>query len=1574
MNSSLTNHTKNALQKQKRKKRWQKVLSVLAAVVVFVTTYMLILPAITLENNVVCGKEEHTHTEDCYTTKPETKELTCTLESLELHKHTSACYGVDGNLICGIADYVVHTHDDNCYDENRKLVCILPEVKEHEHTEECYDADGRVICDQSEVIVHEHDDNCYDENRNLICGKLKTIEHEHTEECFTVIPATQTLVCEKEEHEHTEECYDDVNDEPMQLSDDDVEENVVERETVTAYALENSDAEDSDLELASIPSDTGMDFSQYITGAIVQKIVNGKWTNSTEFENGDQVRVTIEYSIPAGIITSENRTIHYQLPNGVLPNESLSGRVYWKGQEVGDYYIDESGLIVIVFDESFANGGEAIEGDIYFEGTVSSDNTEEDVEIQFGGDGGTITIKKEEEAQTTGDINVKKETTSISEDKKTISYKVTIGTNNGTGREVKFEDWLTNGTFNLGSIKIQKIDEAGNEVSDNIEFSPSITDESSGQQHLVVEQLPELQAGEKYVITYTVISGTAEPDGKLYVTNSASANGVNAWNETKISETVLSKTGYYNEDTGKITWKVTINPGGKNLNGYTLSDTLDGVLLENQSAILKNEDTGYCEEITLPYQFKIDTTSVYSYTIEYETAASDEKNKITNNVRLVVGDEDSYSTGTDVWISQRDWDVSKSKNGEETDSDGNQKYTWQTNITLPNKNITGLGTFTYTDTILTADETQNADIHYGTVGDITKLIAETLILQYVKNGQTSTISFKNDQTSFEEYISYELKFYDADGNLKIQSNDKVTKFEVIFTTKANADTTVSGKTIYFKYPTTGVISGVAEGETITFKNSGEIPNHTTESSTSYEKPQRLWKASSGKGVLNYDGAEWIQPENDSNWNSYREGNSSVELGEDGIIYYRLILKPENSEAIILNDILPEGVTYVENSGFALYCSIGYNANITGLWPKESANSHDFRLDSNKPVFSQNGTDFTITIPEGYYSGNTIAIFYAVSVDKDAIEGGESKAFVNSVTWGNRTASTTTNVTKEKEVVVKNGKQLSTTDSSGNKVWLDEVEYNVVINPSKDNLDINCDTLTLYDTLTYSNLDGVYLDLSNVQLYTYDPNNTSDNYRGELIDTSRYQVTYNNTSSGKQVLTVTLPDELACVLTYRYTYDKGSMSVDSIQLNNEVSLIGKSSKVENLELKDNVSGATANKAKIKIYKVDSEDYSKLLSGAEFQLSSYHFQDEEGFANGAGWKEHTPYLVTTENGEFELEADSSATTGEFLRANTLYKLVEKKAPAGYSLSDKEYYFVWLDDDTQSLQELWNRLSWEEQQKIGDSSNIQVLGKTGGNIYIPNEYTSVGVKKVWLDQNGVAIEPGADEIKIQLIKNIRIADGYHVTIKFDSYGNEVLTKQIVVKKGTSISIIVQSSWNHSQENEWSVTKDEQVFGMCSIPDSGGYPEITTEPITEDNCVIVVHGYLTSDTPVTINVSEPDYTETAEKFGDPVTLNAEGDWSKVWNGLEKTDADGNSLYYTIEEITSVGSFITSYTNNDGIQNGEIIITNTKEESSDYTLPETGGSGTIKYIMGGILLMLASVLLYIKQHIKEGRRKHIRR
>lgn len=61
------------VQRQHRRRNWRTVFTALAAVVVFVTVYMLILPAITMERPIFCGMEEHVHTDECYTW-----ELVCT--------------------------------------------------------------------------------------------------------------------------------------------------------------------------------------------------------------------------------------------------------------------------------------------------------------------------------------------------------------------------------------------------------------------------------------------------------------------------------------------------------------------------------------------------------------------------------------------------------------------------------------------------------------------------------------------------------------------------------------------------------------------------------------------------------------------------------------------------------------------------------------------------------------------------------------------------------------------------------------------------------------------------------------------------------------------------------------------------------------------------------------------------------------------------------------------------------------------------------------------------------------------------------------------------------------------------------------------------------------------------------------------------------------------------------------------------------------------------------------------------------------------------------------------------------
>lgn len=61
----------------------------LSCVVVFCTVYALILPAITLERKTVCGQEENSHTEECYSSDGQ---LTCGKTE---HTHTESCYADD---------------------------------------------------------------------------------------------------------------------------------------------------------------------------------------------------------------------------------------------------------------------------------------------------------------------------------------------------------------------------------------------------------------------------------------------------------------------------------------------------------------------------------------------------------------------------------------------------------------------------------------------------------------------------------------------------------------------------------------------------------------------------------------------------------------------------------------------------------------------------------------------------------------------------------------------------------------------------------------------------------------------------------------------------------------------------------------------------------------------------------------------------------------------------------------------------------------------------------------------------------------------------------------------------------------------------------------------------------------------------------------------------------------------------------------------------------------------------------------------------------------------------------------
>ncbi len=173
--------------RRRRKKRWRSAVLALAAVVVFCTTYALILPAITMAQQTYCGIEEHQHGDDCYETV-----LLCDKEfdvvQPEGHIHTATCYDYEEVLTCGL---------EECEDTL------------HEHTDDCYDEAGNLVCTQPEVIEgHTHTEDCYGYEETLICGEEEQQEisepHRHTEACYT-----REFVCTKPEHTHSLICYSD---------------------------------------------------------------------------------------------------------------------------------------------------------------------------------------------------------------------------------------------------------------------------------------------------------------------------------------------------------------------------------------------------------------------------------------------------------------------------------------------------------------------------------------------------------------------------------------------------------------------------------------------------------------------------------------------------------------------------------------------------------------------------------------------------------------------------------------------------------------------------------------------------------------------------------------------------------------------------------------------------------------------------------------------------------------------------------------------------------------------------------------------------------------------------------------------------------------------------------------------------------------------------------------------------------------------------------------------------------------------------------------------------------------------
>ena len=1352
-----------------------------------------------------------------------------------------------------------------------------------------------------------------------------------------------------------------------------VDEQVVEEVVTTSNYTNNAvaaDAQDSEEEQTGNiqTSDNSVNFGNYLTDATVMKNVNGQWVKveNNTFTDGDQVKVSLSYQLPPNMVDKNNKVIYYQLPDGVRPIEEQTGNVKQHGKVVGHYVIGMDGQIAIEFNDEFADG-EAFTGDIQFEGTISKTSDADQDKINFGNDTEKITVNKKKDNY---DLDLKKQAT-LSEDKSKINYQIVASTKNGTGESLKITDSFVSNTnatgkYDESSMKLYKVSADGTktEVTDK---KPTIKT-TDGQQTFTYDNLDKLEKGEQYIVEYSanVEESKTETDGSAKVQNNAYASNkyVDRWSgtTTEISKTMISKEGWYDQSTGLIRWQIKVNEGKQDIGDYTLKDTLpEGINFSGNIVITdssgKTVTTINPTDKNINYTFPVGSKD--SYTVTYYTTAPEQNGDVSNTSTIGKGDKEYTSKGV-VGVKHRTWSVNKSWKNETVSTEGQRKYVWYASVDIPEGDLTE---FTYVDTIKDAvdekGDTQK-DTHYA--------IASELDAELQKN-----VHLNSNSGYLDDSVDFEITYKDANGNV-VEATDRTThvkSFEIKVKPMDGQTITNAQRLSIDSYSTIVNTSKQTDGESWKFSNTGKKDDLENDSTHSYSKPEPVVKQG---GVKSEYGI------------TYKNGTVSTDLEEtNGILYYRVLIntKLTDNEEIKLTDTMPEGAQYVKDSlvaGFYVNDSYSYpyfdvyNPNLKD----EDFSGWDgvkyvYNLTGNKkPTVAVQDGKIHITIPKGYNynlnnsssSGHTIQLTYQMKISDDTSWNDPTqskKTYENKVTWGNDSDSQKMEITRELNEVQKKGAQIYEDGQPTGKV-----QYNVVINPTSKDIDSKSDTLTLKDRLTLPNGASANLSLDNTKLYYLDLSNRDNNYHGAEVSPDLYRIAYDDLNNE---ISVIVPDEFACVLEYTYIVDSGSIAYN-YDISNSATLNGQFSDSVNTNIRNLSSSATAEKGKMKIYKVDDKDYTKRLTGAEFKLEKFDVDSNQWVDITSTVAYNGESIKTNDKGEIIFTGDSNHKS---LIGETIYKLTETKAPKGYDLSNEPYYFVLVKKDQhETIATTKTKMAPTFQSANADINKTHFFNNNEEvYMYITNHTSNGNVRKVWVDSNNKPITNGSNDIKVQLYKTTKKKETCTVNLHLQGYNTD--SKKITVSKNKPFTMKFYHNGGdlNLTADEITVTKDGNNYGSVNCTyDSRNILAVTTNAITTDCDIYITnttHKFWFDTSTCELTCAEPDVSTTRTEVGEAVTLNAGNSWSYTWSGddLKANVADGEDYYYTVEEVGVPSGYQVSYTNNDGIQEGDITVTNKKLDN--YDLPDTGGFGTFGYYAIGALFITATLFAYIANIKKKG-------
>lgn len=1145
---------------------------------------------------------------------------------------------------------------------------------------------------------------------------------------------------------------------------------------------------------------------------------------------GQTVKVQLNYSFNENEITADNRVATYKLPNGItlLDSVSDSGNITWRdstGKDVvvGTYNI-VGDTVTFTYNETFADG-KAFDGDFEFKASASSDSSMENQKINFGGTTGSVTIKKEDlisdlslsknvQKDASGKELIKYDSTAKTLD---IAYEVVAKTTNGTGDTVNLTDFFdtvnsslpSNATYRQDTIKLIKIAADGTEKDVTTDYQSKLTVGTE----LKYDALPELKAGEQYVLRYhATIPVNDDYTYKAINKVKAEFDGKDSYTSTEVKNTNprLTKSGNYDASSRIITWTVKINnPYGEDLRGKTFKDFLPAEL--EVVGEVKIQRGYYSDDIkpvsaadfkkdnytyTFPTDLAHGPETESFYTIEIKTKVPD--NTTVGTTYTNTADFDGSGASGDVTVTDRSSYLNKSLSKAEDLETGKKKLTWKTSVSIP----TGWNEITLTDTIHDAEVngTEQDDTHYAVLSELKDEIKNNLHLTLFNSTETVTMA-----NASEHDVTFTVTYYDENNAVVTNDDAHVTKFSI--TAKLADGKTLDATSMELSnYHTVADISNAGIEEPWLFVNNAASGDKTSDASYTYKKPK---EAKLEKLVYEY-----------GNFNNAGSKISELDYTSNGgKIYYELTIPtsltckdPLTTKDLVITDTLPAGVTFdissvtVGANEYKADGSVNHQAWFANtIYGSGGRSNYDISATKNfsasKTHIGATDTDRTITftINSGYNVSDKPQVFYirySVSVAEDVSwdDLRTENKYRNSAEWNGDKAETETTVKRSYEKLYKTGTIVDEgTDATGNKLATKKINYSVVINPTGDKLLTTSNTtLTLTDTLSFEPSDNTSadLDLSSIHLYGVTLDTTTGNLVADHtneIGHDRFTATYD---SPNHTMTVTVPDELACVL--EYTYQISYPSSTEVTVKNHANLSGLVEKWVDTHVVNYDSSATVRFSKFDLNKVDSNDYLVTLPGATFELAKWN--------KTTNTFDVVRTLPTNTSGQINFSLQGSSATAEIitessaqLLCNTLYRIVETDAPDGYAISQSPIYLLWGAFSNTTRAEAFNAATGEssihdasEYDKWLDCNNVTYLARGDiSAVYVPNTANSITVAKHWLDTDGKT-ELALDKVNSTYTATVKLR---RKSYQYGSQKSDDLVKTVTLDNSNNWSY----SWNN-------------------------------------------------------------------------------------------------------------------------------------------------------------------------------------